>query len=99
MKGGKNYDKNCGNSYLYYFCRLNHYWITKSESLEKLDVKELERRALEQYFLNENIVNITTIKTDVKADGRHAKYYDVKNVKNKVHKGFYDFWEKQWENK
>ena len=73
--------------------------LQKGESLEKLDVKELERRALEQYFLNENIVNIATTKTDVKADGRYAKYYDVKNVKNKVHKGFYDFWEKQWENK
>lgn len=73
--------------------------LQKGESLEKLDIKELERRALEQYFLNENIVNVTTTKTDVKADGRHAKYYDIKKVRNKVHKGFYDFWEKQWRNK
>lgn len=72
--------------------------LKKGESLEKLDVKELEKRALEQYFLNESIVDVATTKTDVKADGRHAKYYDIKKVRNKVHKGFYDFWEKQWKN-
>lgn len=52
--------------------------LQKGESLEKLDVKELEKRALEQYFLNESIVDVVTTKTDVKADGRHAKYYDIK---------------------